>query len=181
MAMSVGGGGAGGGGRGQLNSEINVTPMVDVMLVLLVIFMVTAPLLNTGVEVDLPETNTKPLKDPKGKPTLSITKEYQLFIAGKQIEWAGLRDALAALPDTKELQIEADAALPYAVVVTAMAVAQEAGVGKLQMLSDPGAQLDLRSLDTGEIKAGAPPAGGAATPGGAAPAAPANPGTGGAR
>jgi biopolymer transport protein TolR len=152
MAMS----GGGDAGRGQLNSEINVTPMVDVMLVLLVIFMITAPLLNTGVEVDLPDTNTKPVKDPKGKPTLSITRELGLFIGGERVEWSGLADALRGRGQMDELQIEADKDLPYAVVVTAMAVAQQAGVGKLQLLSDPGAQLDLRALDSGEVERGTP-------------------------
>jgi biopolymer transport protein TolR len=147
--MAISGGGD--RGRGQLNSEINVTPMVDVMLVLLVIFMITAPLLNTGVEVDLPETNTKPVKDPKGKPTLSITKQYELFIGGEKLEWATLAESLRARGQMDELQIEADKDLPYAVVITAMAIAQEAGVGKLQLLSDPGAQLDLRSLDSGKM------------------------------
>jgi biopolymer transport protein TolR len=175
MAVSVSG-----GGRGQLNSEINVTPLVDVMLVLLVIFMITAPLLNTGVEVDLPETNTKPVKDPKGKPTLSISKKYELFIGGKKVEWAGLAQALGPPGKMPELQIEADKDLPYAVVVTAMAVAQQAGVGKLQLLSDPGAQLDLTALDAGKMAQGqeeaAPPAG---QPGESAPAG--QPAAGGAR
>jgi biopolymer transport protein TolR len=149
---------SGGGGRGQLNSEINVTPLVDVMLVLLVIFMITAPLLNTGVEVDLPETNTKPVKDPKGKPTLSITKQYELYIAGQKVEWGRLAETLRATGKMDELQIEADKDLPYAVVMTAMAVAQQAGVGKLQLLSDPGAQLDLKALDTGQMAPGTEPA-----------------------
>jgi biopolymer transport protein TolR len=151
MAMS-----GGGGGMGQLNSEINVTPLVDVMLVLLVIFMITAPLLNTGVEVDLPETHTKAIKDPKGKPTLSITKEYALFLGGDKVEWGKLAEALRGRGQMDELQIEADKDLPYAVVVTAMAVAQQAGVGKLQLLSDPGASLDLKALDTGQLERGAP-------------------------
>jgi biopolymer transport protein TolR len=145
---------SGGGGRGQLNSEINVTPLVDVMLVLLVIFMITAPLLNTGVEVDLPETNTKPITDPKGKPTLSITRAYELYIGGDKVEWSRLAETLRGRGQMDELQIEADKDLPYGVVVTAMAVAQQAGVGKLQLLSDPGAQLDLRSLDAGKIGQG---------------------------
>jgi len=152
MAMSSGGD----AGRGQLNSEINVTPMVDVMLVLLVIFMITAPLLNTGVEIDLPETNTKPIKDPKGKPTLSISREYQLWMGGEQIPWSQLAERLRGQGQMPELQIEADKDLPYSVVVTAMAVAQQAGVGKLQLVSDPGAELDLKSLDTGQLERGAP-------------------------
>jgi biopolymer transport protein TolR len=174
MAMAAGGGGAGGGGRGQLNSEINVTPMVDVMLVLLVIFMVTAPLLNTGVEVDLPETNTQPLKDATGKPTLSITKQYELYIGGEKIAWNQLSQNLRARGQMPELQIEADKDLPYGVVVTAMAVAQEAGVGKLSLLSDPGAQLDLGALDAGKLSQGDEAGSGAAAP-------PGQPAAGGAR
>jgi len=166
MAMS-----SGDGGRGQLNSEINVTPMVDVMLVLLVIFMITAPLLNTGVEVDLPETNTKPIKDPKGKPTLSITKQYELYIGGEKVEWAKLAEAIKQRGRLDELQIEADKDLPYAVVVTAMAVAQEAGVGKLQLLSDPGAALDLRALDSGKMAGGQTDTGSAGPTGQTAPPA----------
>jgi biopolymer transport protein TolR len=141
-----------GGGRGQLNSEINVTPMVDVMLVLLVIFMVTAPLLTTGVEVNLPKTDTKPMKDPEGKPTLSITRTNKLYIGGQEVKWAKLAEALRALEPLPELQIEADKDLPYGVVVTAMAVAQEAGVGTLQLLSDPGARIDLQTLDSGQVE-----------------------------
>ncbi|HTE50993.1 MAG TPA: biopolymer transporter ExbD, partial [Kofleriaceae bacterium] len=120
---------------------------------------------NTGVEVDLPETNTQPVKDPKGKPTLSITKQYELFIGGEKIAWNKLAENLKARGEMPELQIEADKDLPYGVVVTAMAVAQEAGVGKLQLLSDPTAQLDLGSLDSGKLApspaAGEPPAAGA--------------------
>ena len=165
-----------GGGRGQLNSEINVTPLVDVMLVLLVIFMITAPLLNTGVEVDLPETNTKPIKDPKGKPTLSISKQYEVFFDGQKVSWAQVGATLRARGQMPELQIEADKDLPYGVVVTAMAVAQEAGVGKLQLLSDPGAQLDLSALDSGKMAPGQ-----AAPAGAGQPAPAAQPPAGGAR
>jgi biopolymer transport protein TolR len=171
--MAVSGGGN--GGRGQLNSEINVTPMVDVMLVLLVIFMITAPLLNTGVEVDLPDTTTKPIKDPKGKPTLSISKTYELYMAGEKVAWAKLAETLRASGNLAELQIEADKDLPYAVVVTAMAVAQQAGVGKLQLLSDPGANLDLGALDTGKMEGVVPGSEPAETQPPAAPAQPANP------
>jgi biopolymer transport protein TolR len=126
--------------------------------------MVTAPLLNTGVEVDLPETNTKPVKDPKGKPTLSITKKYELFIGADQLEWATLAEALRARGQMDELQIAADKELPYAVVMTAMAIAQEAGVGKLQLVSDPGAQLDLKSLDSGKMAEGSTAGGEASQP-----------------
>ena len=66
MAMS------GGSGDGELNSEINVTPLVDVMLVLLIIFMITAPMMNTGVDIELPQVTAKNIEDPEGKLVLSI-------------------------------------------------------------------------------------------------------------
>lgn len=170
MAMSA-------GGRGDLNSEINVTPMVDVMLVLLVIFMVTAPLLNTGVEVNLPKTDTAPIKDPKGDPTLTLScaaepaaaaagaaaattaaaqpkcSVVKLFLDGQPVTWSDLGNQLRNSPRVKKagkLQIAADQDLSYNVVITAMAVAQNANVGSLQLVSDPGAQLDLEALDHGQ-------------------------------
>lgn len=149
MAMNL-------GGSGQLNSEINVTPLVDVMLVLLVVFMITAPMLNTGVDIDLPDTQAKNIEDPDGALTLSIGKGRKILLGGEPVTWKTLADALHKndrVQTEKELYIEADKDLPYAVVVTAMAVAQEAGVTKLQMLTDPDADLDLASLDAEAAKA----------------------------
>ena len=74
MAMKSGGGGD------DLNSEINVTPMVDIMLVLLIIFMITAPMMNNGVDINLPKVNTAKIEDPGGKLTLVINKSQQVFI-----------------------------------------------------------------------------------------------------
>lgn len=143
MAMS-------GGKRGALNSEINVTPMVDVMLVLLVIFMITAPMMNTGVDVDLPETAATVQEDPEGRLTLSIAKNRELFLGATKVSWVELEEKLRAnerVQKEKELYIEADKNLPYSVVVTAMAAAQQAGVVKLQMRTDPSANLDYTILD----------------------------------
>lgn len=144
MAMSSG------DDSGGLNSEINVTPLVDVMLVLLVIFMITAPMMNTGVNIDLPETNAVVEEDPEGRLTLSIGKERQLYLGATPVHWAELEGKLRAnerVQKEKELYIEADKDLPYAVVVTAMAAAQQAGVVKLQMRTDPNANLDYGELD----------------------------------
>jgi biopolymer transport protein TolR len=143
MGMSLGGG-------GSLNSEINVTPLVDVMLVLLVVFMVTAPMLSTGVDIDLPETQAATIEDPDGALILSIGLGNKLFLGAKAISWSGLKKELEEserVQAEKELYIEAHKDLPYAVVVTAMAVAQGAGVTKLQMLTDASAELDLAALD----------------------------------
>jgi len=145
MGMSLGG--------GNLNSEINVTPLVDVMLVLLIVFMVTAPILNnSGVELDLPEPKAAAIEDPSGPVVLSIDKAGLLTFNKDKVPWGQLRTTLAEaekVQEKKELFIEADKTLPYAVVVTAMAVAREAGVTKLQMLTDPSAALDISKLDEG--------------------------------
>ena len=140
-----------GGNKGSLNSEINVTPMVDVMLVLLVIFMITATTLaNSAVELDLPETSADTIDDPKGRLTLSIDKHSKLFLGESPVTWVDLEAKLKAnarVQKEKELYIEAHKDLPYAVIITAMAAAQQAGVVKLQMRTDQNANLDYEVLD----------------------------------
>ena len=147
MGMSTSGG-------DELKAEINVTPMVDVMLVLLIIFMITAPMMNTGVDIDLPQVTAKEVKDPEGKLILSISVDRRLHISNAIIPWAQLPDKLKALIKNRadarqdsELYIEADTKLPYGVVVTAMAIAKNAGVTKVMMLTDPADHLDLGELD----------------------------------
>lgn len=160
-----------GGGGDDLNSEINVTPMVDIMLVLLIIFMITAPMMNNGVEINLPKVSTAKIEDPQGKLTLVISKTQQVYIGKTQVSWKDLGAKLAAnerVKAEKELYIDADAALPYGVVVTAMAVAKNAGVEKVMMVTEPaGKDADL-GLDLLDQTAGPVPAA-AATPGGATP------------
>ena len=147
------------GGGDDLNSEINVTPLVDVMLVLLIIFMVTAPLLNTGVDIDLPEVTAQKLEDPEKKLVLSINEQRVVKLAGTEIPWTELEVKIATndrvLKD-KVLYIEAAATLPYAVVVTAMAVAKNAGVKKVLLLTDPTENLDLAGLEAGRLAPVAP-------------------------
>jgi len=121
-------------------SEINVTPMVDVMLVLLIIFMVTAPLIQPGVKVDLPQTRALPLEADEAKLILSINKEEHIFLGETQIPYEQLETKLRAnarLQQEKELFLQADKTLPYAVVLEVMAIAQRAGVDKLGMVTDP--------------------------------------------
>jgi biopolymer transport protein TolR len=138
------------GGDGELNSEINVTPMVDVMLVLLIIFMITAPMMNTGVSLDLPQVTAQNVEDPEGKLVLSIAKNDKIFLGGTQVTWKDLEAKLKAnerVQKESALYIEADTNLPYGVVVTAMAIAKNSGVAKVMMLTDPTQDLKLDELD----------------------------------
>ena len=143
MAMSA-------GGDGDLNAEINVTPLVDVMLVLLIIFMITAPMMNTGVDLDLPQVTAQNVEDPEGKLVLSIAKNDRVYLGGTQVTWTELEAKLKSNERVKKesaLYIEADTNLPYGVVVTAMAIAKNAGVAKVMMLTDPTQDLKLEELD----------------------------------
>jgi len=142
---------SGGSGGDELNSEINVTPFVDVMLVLLIIFMITAPMMNnTGVELQLPQVAAQPIDDPEGKLVLSIKKTSEIFLGGTPVTWQDLATKLKANERVKKeaaLYIEADTNLPYGVIITAMAVAKSAGVEKVMMLTDPSDQMKLSDLD----------------------------------
>ena len=133
---------AGNGGRGAI-SEINVTPLVDVMLVLLIIFMVTAPLITQGVPVELPATNAQPLEGTEKKIVLTVTKDRVIYIGANKespIPFDKLGEKLKAnakLQQEKELYLHADRALEYGFVVDVMATIKRSGVTKLGMVTDP--------------------------------------------
>ena len=138
------------GGGDELNAEINVTPMVDVMLVLLIIFMITAPMMNTGVSLELPQVTAQNVEDPEGKLVLSIAKDDKIFLGGTQVLWKDLEAKLKSNERVKKesaLYIEADTNLLYGRVVTAMAVAKDAGVTRVMMLTAPSDVLNLDQLD----------------------------------
>ena len=133
---------SGGGRQGDLASEINVTPLVDVMLVLLIIFMVTAPMLNAAVDLDLPQGGISKVEDKQGKLILSIDKNRKLKLGDTPVKWTQLFDLLAnneKIQRERELYLEADKDLPYGVIMVAMSIAKEAGAVKLQMVADPNA------------------------------------------
>jgi biopolymer transport protein TolR len=134
----------------ELNAEINVTPLVDVMLVLLIIFMITAPMMNTGVSLELPQVTAQNMEDPEGKLVLSIAKDNKIFLGGTQVTWKKLGEMLKAnerVQKESALYIEADTKLAYGVVITAMAIAKNNGVAHVMMLTNPTQDLKLEDLD----------------------------------
>lgn len=138
MAMSGGGGGRGKGRLGGMN-EINVTPLIDVMLVLLVIFMVTAPLLTTGVHVELPKVKSSPMQTDDSKLLIIITSDEHVYL-GKDEITGDVENKLgtnARLKEEKEVYVQADESVKYGVVLRVMAAARAAGVEKLGMVTDP--------------------------------------------
>jgi biopolymer transport protein TolR len=134
MGMSTGGGGDG------FLAEINVTPFVDVMLVLLIIFMVTAPMMTQGLEVDLPQTKTvTSLPQDAENMVLSIKKDGSLFLAEYQVTMDDLPAQVKRLvtDQKKMLFLRADREVPYGVVVQAMGQIKSAGVDKLGVVAEP--------------------------------------------
>ncbi len=135
MAMNVGGGGR------RLMSDINVTPLVDVMLVLLIIFMVTAPMLQEGMSVNVPQVKAAPLEQHEEKPVILVMdKSGEMSIEKTQLTTDKLGDELQkvfAERADKTLYLRADQSVPYGRVVEAMAIAKAAGATKLSMITKP--------------------------------------------
>jgi biopolymer transport protein TolR len=146
---------SGGGGEDEMMSEINVTPMVDVMLVLLIIFMITAPMMNTGVDIDLPAVTAQNIEDPEGKLVMSIAPNRAIKLGGTDVKWSELEAKLKTnerVQRESQIYIEADKDLPYSVVITAMAIAKNANVSKVMMLTEPTDTLQLSELEAGAIQ-----------------------------
>ncbi|HTV87656.1 MAG TPA: ExbD/TolR family protein [Stellaceae bacterium] len=120
-------------------AEINVTPMVDVMLVLLVIFMVTAPLLSVGVPVDLPKTTAAKLTEPKQPIIVSIDRQDAVFIGDKAVSEADLADRLAALaaadPD-RIVYVRGDRTVPYGRLMDLLGAVNTAGFTKVSLIAE---------------------------------------------
>jgi len=136
MGMSSGGGGH----RGTV-SDINVTPLVDVMLVLLIIFMITAPMLAQGVDIDLPKANAEPLVlEDENQLILSIDANQAFFIADAQFTLDEMPVKLAAIatanPD-QPIFLQADGELPYRIVASVLSACKQAGFPRVGMVFDP--------------------------------------------
>ena len=128
------------GNNKSFMSEINVTPLVDVMLVLLIIFMVTAPMLMQGVEVNLPKTTTKNIKTREEPLMLTVNKEKEIFIEKHRIKLDNLEIKIQKIFQNrrdKEILLRADKEVPYGFVIKVIAKVKQAGIDKLGMVTEP--------------------------------------------
>ena len=129
-----------GEGRSDLIADINVTPLVDVMLVLLIIFMVTAPMMIHGVKVNLPITESKNIKSKEDPLIVSITKKRLIFIENYNVTLNDLRGKLKKIVANragKEILLQADKDVPYGFVMKVMSQVKEAGISKVGMITKP--------------------------------------------
>jgi biopolymer transport protein TolR len=125
--------------RRQALSEINVTPFVDVMLVLLIIFMVTAPLLQQGIDINLPQAKGKELS-PTERVVITIKKDRKIYVDKTAVTLKSLQATLSKKVN-KEVFLKADKDVPYGVVVAVMGELREIGIEKLGMVTEPKARI----------------------------------------
>ena len=124
----------------KLMSDINITPFVDVMLVLLIIFMVTAPMMTQGVEVNLPQTTTKNIKTHEDPLILTVTKNQEISLEKHKIKLEKLERKLEKIFENrknKEILLRADKDVPYGFVIKVIAGVKRAGIDKLGMITEP--------------------------------------------
>ena len=121
-------------------SDINVTPFVDVMLVLLIIFMVTAPMMTHGVKVETPRTTLQKMDVDEKSLVISIDASRRVFINKYQLNASEVREKLPTILDVKqtaEVYLQADKSLPYGLVMDVMAQIRDAGIEKIGMVTEP--------------------------------------------
>jgi biopolymer transport protein TolR len=151
MAMNMGNGG-GGRGRRRNNrqsafSEINITPMVDVMLVLLVIFMVAAPMMTTGVTVDLPKTNASPIAGQDEPLSVSVTTDGKIFLQKTAISLADIKTKLNAIAGQKKdtrIFVRGDKSVDYGRIMQVVGEINAAGFTKVALVTETGADSPQR-------------------------------------
>lgn len=138
------GGRQGGRGRrrrrrhGQLNSEINVTPFVDVMLVLLIVFMISAPLLTVGVPIELPESQAKPLEAKTEPITISVDVDGKIFLQDAEVEWDELVPRLLAISENgynERIFVRGDRSTDYGSVMRVMGLMNAAGFRSIGLVT----------------------------------------------
>ena len=129
-------------GSNRLMSEINVTPFVDVMLVLLIIFMVAAPLLTVGVEIELPKTSARALPTEKEQPlTLSLTKDKELYLQDTKIEFSDLIPKLKQIAEQRDdnrIFIRADGANNYSTIMEIMGALNSSNFSNISLVTESG-------------------------------------------
>jgi biopolymer transport protein TolR len=129
------------GQKTRLMSEINVTPFVDVMLVLLVIFMVTAPMMTSGMKVDVPKTTHERMEIDSKSLVVSVDASRRVMINEYQLDASQIAERLPGILESMkadEVYLKADRTLPYGFVMSVMASIREAGVQKIGMVTEPG-------------------------------------------
>ncbi len=129
-----------GNGTSSMMSEINIVPFVDVMLVLLIIFMMGAPMLIQGVEVDLPETTSKAIKTQEDPLIVTINTKREIFLEEHMVELDGLESKVRSIFENrmdKEVLLRADKDVPYGYVISVVARIKSAGIDKLGMVTEP--------------------------------------------
>jgi len=133
--------GMGGGGSDKAMSDINVTPLVDVMLVLLIIFMITAPMMNnSGIDIDLPKEEAPPLDREEDQLILSIDGDLNYYINDSMFPKEEMGKKLAAIAEANPTQpvfLEADGGVPYREVASLLAAAKNAGMPRVGLVFDP--------------------------------------------
>ena len=166
MALSAGTGGGGGGerrrrrGRRATLSEINVTPLVDVMLVLLIIFMISAPLLTAGVEVELPKTEAAAMQSDDEPLTVTVRKDGAIFVQEDEAAYDQLAPRLLAMTSNdrdRPIFVRADAAAPYESVARVMAKLSISGFKRINLITDTGGGAPEAPANEGAAAAPAAP------------------------
>ena len=140
-------GGFNSGDSRPLQSEINMVPLIDVMLVLLIVFMITAPLLTHSVKIDLPQASSQPTQEKPETVSLSINGEGKLFWNNDALDNAALPARLKAAAEQKpqpELHLRADRETRYQKLAEVMSLAREAGIEKMGFITQPSSEPDVR-------------------------------------
>ena len=128
------------GNQKRLMADINVTPLVDVMLVLLIIFMITAPMMTQGVDVNLPKTESKNIKTSEDPLMLTVNNKKEIFLESHQIPLESLEIKIKKIFENrrnKEVLLRADKDIPYGFVINVIASVKKAGIEKLGMVTEP--------------------------------------------